>query len=148
MDRNNHISKLGPLSNFVSKPGDEKLAFRSYFDKLSAPSLKMVIFTHPGKKKSFNFSDWQLRKKRLILSILLWWCEMFHVYLRVISLWDRCCGFPCLRRDIALAFTLASPGERRWKGQLSSSSCCSRILTGPKTGRSLTTPKWPLCTGP
>lgn len=36
-----------------------------------------------------------------------------------------------MRRDIALAFTLASPGERRWKGRLSSSSscCCSGIPT-------------------
>lgn len=25
---------------------------------------------------------------------------------------DKCCGFTCLRRDIAPAFTLASPGER------------------------------------
>lgn len=53
-------------------------------------------------------------------------------YLRDISLWDRCCGFPCLRRDIALAFTLASPGQRRWKGQLSFYSwCCT--LTCPKS---------------
>lgn len=32
---------------------------------------------------------------------------------RIVSLCDKdkCCGFPCLRRDIALAFTLASPGD-------------------------------------
>ena len=34
----------------------------------------------------------------------------------IISLCDKCCGFPCLRRDIALAFTLASPGELHWSG--------------------------------
>lgn len=34
----------------------------------------------------------------------------------IISLCDKCCGFPCLRRDIALAFTLASPGELHWFG--------------------------------
>lgn len=34
----------------------------------------------------------------------------------IISLCDKCCGFPCLRRDIALAFTLASPGELHWVG--------------------------------
>ena len=36
--------------------------------------------------------------------------------LRAISLCETCCGFPCLRRDIALAFTVALPGERHWKG--------------------------------
>lgn len=74
--------------------------------------------------------------------------------LRVISLWDRCCGFPCFRRDIALAFTLASPGELRRKGRLSSSfslfsscGCCS--CTRPNWPQnSLVTPSWPLCTGP
>ena len=31
------------------------------------------------------------------------------------SLWDKCCGLPCLRRDIAPASILASPGElHRW----------------------------------
>ena len=49
-------------------------------------------------------------------------CKYLQGHLRVISLWDRCCGLPCFRRDIALAFTLASPGERRWKGGVS--SCC------------------------
>lgn len=46
-------------------------------------------------------------------------------YSRVGSLWDRCCGFPCLRRDIALAFILASPGELRRNGRLSSFSSLS-----------------------
>lgn len=33
-------------------------------------------------------------------------------HLRVMSsLWDKCCGLPCLRRDIAPASILASPGE-------------------------------------
>lgn len=34
-------------------------------------------------------------------------------HLRVMSsLWDKCCGLPCLRRDIAPASILALPGER------------------------------------
>lgn len=38
---------------------------------------------------------------------------------------DKCCGFTCLRRDIAPAFTLASPGERHLE------SACTVVSVRP-----------------
>ena len=44
---------------------------------------------------------------------------------------DKCCGFTCLRRDIAPAFTLASPGERH----LESAWTVLSVLSGSQVSK-------------